>query len=270
MYFYYTTDDLVDMCANSPVLTVRGTCYYALCLIAKTLAGTEYLYKLGWVSVRHGNETKWPLANESLRDISSWLELDSIRDDLSYVGKTSSLRSGGNRNQLANSLNIPEKSEYQFPSLDSQDSYNTIFRSSSPEPISSLCDLDVPHNSVSLPPMAKSQSFYIRRNSRDIAINPSFSKSYIGLAIPFQKKSILQMSKDKVACTRVFSPPIPADEFNWEMKRDPSKIQIIVMDSTGKFRHRTHTGDSAFSSQSGISGVSPTVLTVSSNYIIGY
>ena len=253
------------MCANSPVLTVRGTCYYSISLIAKTLAGSDYLYKLGWVSVRHGNETKWPLANDSLRDLSNWLEQDSFRDDGSYCGKPSYMKSGGNHIQLSNSLNIPEKSDYQFSSLPSQDSNNVIFRNNSPEPISSSLDLEtVPQQAFSLPPIKKSQSFINRRNSRDIlAINPNFSKSYIGLAIPIHRNSILQLSKDKVTCTRIFSPPIPTDEFNWEMKRDPNKIQIVIMDSTGKFRHRTHTGDSAFSSQSGISGVSPTVLTVS-------
>ena len=250
------------MCANSPVLTIRGTCYYSICLIAKTPAGSDWLYRLGWVSVRHGNETKWPLAHDCLRDISSLLEQDSFRDDLSYAGKSNSLRSGGNQSRLFNSLNIPEKSEFQFSSFPSQDSNNPVPRSTSPEPAHSSIDLEVVPQNTSLPVVVNSQGIN-RRNSRDLAINPNFSKSYIGLAIPFQRKSILQIPKDKVTCTRIFCPPIPADEFNWEMKRDPNKIKIVVLDSTGKFRHRTHTGDSAFSSQSGISGVSPTVLTVS-------
>ena len=250
------------MCSNSPVLTIRGSCFYSICLLAKTPIGTEALYRLGWVSVRHGNESKWPLAHDSLRDISNLLDQDSQRDDISYGGK--SFVSG--RSLLNTSLILPEKFEFTLSSTPSQESDTSFMRSASPEPGPTNLDNVVPHE------LQKVQSFqalsinqlqsFRRRNSKDLAINPILSQSYIGLAIPVLRNSILQIPKEPVICTRIFSTHLSPSEFNVEMRRDPNKIQIVVMDSTGKFRHRTHTGDSAFSSQSGVSGVSPTVSGV--------
>lgn len=68
------------MAANNPVFTIRGyvsdnytviiiflspfrTCFYALCLIAKTKRGVEQLKQLGWVSVCHSHEHKWPVVH---------------------------------------------------------------------------------------------------------------------------------------------------------------------------------------------------------------
>ena len=229
--------------------------------MAKTPVGTEALNKLGWVSVRHGNESKWPLAHDSLRDISNILDQDSLRDDISYGGKST-----GSRSLLNTSLTLPEKYEFTFSSTPSQESDTSFFRSTSPEPVPNNLDNVVPHE------LQKVQSFqtlsltqassFRRRNSKDLALNPISSHCYIGLAIPVLRNSILQIPKEPVTCTRIFSSRSSSSEFNMEMKRDPNKIQIVVMDSTGKFRHRTHTGDSAFSSQSGVSGVSPVVSGV--------
>lgn len=37
------------------------TCFYALCLISKTIQGANVLLELGWTSVQHSPEEKWPL-----------------------------------------------------------------------------------------------------------------------------------------------------------------------------------------------------------------
>ena len=37
------------------------TCFYTLCLIAKTTKGVQQLKQLGWVSVCHSHEHKWPV-----------------------------------------------------------------------------------------------------------------------------------------------------------------------------------------------------------------
>ena len=230
--------------------------------MAKTPVGTEALYKLGWVSVRHGNETKWPLAHDSLRDISNMLDQDSLRDDISYGGGKSI---GSNRSMLNTSLTLPEKYEFTFSSSTSQETDISFIRSTSPEPGPNSLDGVVPHE------LQKVQSFqassinqlsFMRRNSKNLALNPISSHCYIGLAIPVLRDSIIQIPKEPVTYTEIFPTHSSPNEFNMEMKRDTSKIQIVVMDSTGKFRHRTHTGDSAFSSQSGVCGVSSTVSGV--------
>ena len=37
------------------------TCYYALCLISKTMAGANVLFESHWITVQHSAEEKWPL-----------------------------------------------------------------------------------------------------------------------------------------------------------------------------------------------------------------
>jgi len=56
--------DLMDMAEECPVLSIRGTCFYALCLIARTPHGADILLEEGWTSVRHTMEVKWPLVFE--------------------------------------------------------------------------------------------------------------------------------------------------------------------------------------------------------------
>ncbi|KAI9096093.1 Rapamycin-insensitive companion of mTOR, N-term-domain-containing protein [Phlyctochytrium arcticum] len=42
---------IVDIAKNSPIITLKGTCYYVIGLIAKTPAGVELLEDLGWETV---------------------------------------------------------------------------------------------------------------------------------------------------------------------------------------------------------------------------
>lgn len=39
-------------------------CFYALCLISKTQAGSDALLEEGWTCVRHSREEKWPIILE--------------------------------------------------------------------------------------------------------------------------------------------------------------------------------------------------------------
>ena len=75
--------------ANFPSLTVllllSRTCYYALCLIAKTKRGVEQLKQLGWVSVCHSHEHKWPVVNKRTSSTSS--TSSSSRADTLVRGK---------------------------------------------------------------------------------------------------------------------------------------------------------------------------------------
>ena len=45
-----TIDDLVQIAFDSEVLSVRGTCFYALGLIASTVEGAELLEAAGWIT----------------------------------------------------------------------------------------------------------------------------------------------------------------------------------------------------------------------------
>ncbi|XP_065904435.1 rapamycin-insensitive companion of mTOR-like isoform X3 [Dysidea avara] len=53
--------EIVVMATSNPVFSIRGTCFYTLCLIAKTTKGVQQLKQLGWVSVCHSHEHKWPV-----------------------------------------------------------------------------------------------------------------------------------------------------------------------------------------------------------------
>ena len=46
-----------------------STCFYALCLISKTIQGANVLLELGWTSVQHSPEEKWPLNFDQFLDI---------------------------------------------------------------------------------------------------------------------------------------------------------------------------------------------------------
>ncbi|XP_065648769.1 rapamycin-insensitive companion of mTOR isoform X2 [Hydra vulgaris] len=52
---------VVNMAQNSPVLTVRGTCFFVLGLMASTNLGAGKLEDLGWSSVRHQGTDIWPV-----------------------------------------------------------------------------------------------------------------------------------------------------------------------------------------------------------------
>ncbi|KAK6640058.1 hypothetical protein RUM43_008335 [Polyplax serrata] len=52
---------IVFIAQKSPVLTVRATAFYSICLISTTVDGANALSKYGWYSVRHNRCEKWPI-----------------------------------------------------------------------------------------------------------------------------------------------------------------------------------------------------------------
>jgi len=70
------------------VITTR-TCYYALCLVAKTKKGVEQLKQLGWVSVCHSHEHKWPVVNKKGSNSSTTLQCNTSTALQSVVARES-------------------------------------------------------------------------------------------------------------------------------------------------------------------------------------
>ena len=58
---------LVWLAEHCPVLSLRGTAYYSLGLVAMTRPGAVALGQRGWATVRHQRGEAWPIAQD-------WLE----------------------------------------------------------------------------------------------------------------------------------------------------------------------------------------------------
>jgi hypothetical protein len=56
---------LVQVAETSPVLSIRGTAFYSLCLIARTKQGADKLNQLNWLCLRHKGEELWPVTEAS-------------------------------------------------------------------------------------------------------------------------------------------------------------------------------------------------------------
>jgi rapamycin-insensitive companion of mTOR len=76
--------DLVRMAEANEVLTVRGTCFYALCLLARTVQGADVLQELGWVSLRH-------ILNSSLSTTSTFTSEMTTPSPMLTVNKLENL-----------------------------------------------------------------------------------------------------------------------------------------------------------------------------------
>jgi len=57
---------LVNIAEQCPVLSVKGTAYYAMGLVATTRPGSTALGGKGWVTIRHGRGEHWPIATDWL------------------------------------------------------------------------------------------------------------------------------------------------------------------------------------------------------------
>ena len=67
---------LIQLAESCPVLSIAGTAYYALGLVASSGAGSAALGSRGWVTIRHCRGDTWPIAQD-------WLgETDIIRDTM--------------------------------------------------------------------------------------------------------------------------------------------------------------------------------------------
>lgn len=71
-------DVIVNLASNSPVLSVRGTCFYVLGLIGSTSIGAERLEAFGWDSVRHKCSEEWPVTEP---DFTYFFDSDLSEDE---------------------------------------------------------------------------------------------------------------------------------------------------------------------------------------------
>lgn len=62
---------IVKMAQNSPVYSIRGVCFYVLCLLATTADSVEPLSGLGWDCVQHQHHEAWPVAADTLRSMQT-------------------------------------------------------------------------------------------------------------------------------------------------------------------------------------------------------
>ncbi|KAL1438612.1 hypothetical protein MTO96_047969 [Rhipicephalus appendiculatus] len=56
---------------ESPIYSIRGVCFYVLCLLASTGDSVEYLSGLGWDCVQHKHNEVWPVASDALRAVKT-------------------------------------------------------------------------------------------------------------------------------------------------------------------------------------------------------
>ncbi|XP_065569459.1 rapamycin-insensitive companion of mTOR-like isoform X2 [Artemia franciscana] len=79
-------DVLLKICRISSscrTLSVRGTAFYALCLIARTSEGAEALKRYGWIAVRHDHHEQWPIVSEDEWELVTGYE--TIPSELSGI-----------------------------------------------------------------------------------------------------------------------------------------------------------------------------------------
>lgn len=57
---------ILKLASDAPVLSIRGTCFYVLGMLASTEGGANFLKDYGWHSVRHTRGEKWPLSKEMI------------------------------------------------------------------------------------------------------------------------------------------------------------------------------------------------------------
>ena len=62
--------DIVQAAAECPVLSIRGTLFYVLGLLASTEAGILRLKELGWQGLKHGRKDVWPLVKDTHDEIN--------------------------------------------------------------------------------------------------------------------------------------------------------------------------------------------------------
>ncbi|KAL3226573.1 hypothetical protein MRX96_024911 [Rhipicephalus microplus] len=62
---------VVRMAQESPIYSIRGVCFYVLCLLASTGDSVEYLSGLGWDCVQHKHNEVWPVASDALRAVKT-------------------------------------------------------------------------------------------------------------------------------------------------------------------------------------------------------
>ncbi|XP_039253693.2 rapamycin-insensitive companion of mTOR-like [Styela clava] len=103
---------LQDLAEHSPVYSIRGTCFYCMSVLSQTVAGTEELKKLGWLSTL---KKVWSGSNPS----ESEIELETMMKSLSPFKITSSI------SERLNSSAGSESSRSALSSMDGTSSGNS-------------------------------------------------------------------------------------------------------------------------------------------------
>ena len=86
-----TTDvipNIVSAASDFPVLSIRGTIYYVLGLIASTEVGIHRLKEYGWQGLMHGRGDVWPLVKDSHEEpgVVSFFKRKNYTHSVSSVG----------------------------------------------------------------------------------------------------------------------------------------------------------------------------------------
>jgi rapamycin-insensitive companion of mTOR len=97
--------DIVKAAADCPVLSIRGTTFYVLGLIASTDSGIQRLKEYGWQGLSHGRGEMWPLVRDSFEEsnmVSCFKRKNyshsvssvgtKVTDPLDFLGASSSRR----------------------------------------------------------------------------------------------------------------------------------------------------------------------------------
>eukprot|EP00795_Rhopilema_esculentum_P004460 gene4460-20703_t len=85
--------EVVQLAQECEVLTVRGTCFYVLGLIAKTSQGADRLEELGWECVRHRGAETWPVIEQEVAYLA-----DDYMSEEECVGSESGDEADENQN----------------------------------------------------------------------------------------------------------------------------------------------------------------------------
>ena len=62
---------LVNIAETCPYLSISGTAFYAMGLVACTTSGSESLATRGWVTIRHVRGDTWHVARDWLQQVRS-------------------------------------------------------------------------------------------------------------------------------------------------------------------------------------------------------
>ncbi|XP_049649395.1 rapamycin-insensitive companion of mTOR-like isoform X1 [Accipiter gentilis] len=102
--------DIMALAQHCEVLSVRGTCVYALGLIAKTKQGCDILKHHNWDAVRHSRRQPWPVVPDDMEQLCN--ELSSIPSTLSLNSESTSSRHNSESESMPSSMFIMEDDRF--------------------------------------------------------------------------------------------------------------------------------------------------------------
>uniref|UniRef100_A0A8C8EA23 RPTOR independent companion of MTOR complex 2 n=1 Tax=Otus sunia TaxID=257818 RepID=A0A8C8EA23_9STRI len=102
--------DIMALAQHCEVLSIRGTCVYALGLIAKTKQGCDILKHHNWDAVRHSRRQPWPVVPDDMEQLCN--ELSSIPSTLSLNSESTSSRHNSESESTPSSMFIMEDDRF--------------------------------------------------------------------------------------------------------------------------------------------------------------